>query len=62
MLKSYAETASHRHELVVTGDPLNSCLTSTLYKTHRGPVIASFSVQILKCLLLFLLATLDVPY
>ena len=26
-----------------------------LYKTYHGPVIASFSAQILKCLLLFLL-------
>ena len=41
---------------------MNSCLTFTFYKTHHGPVIAPFSVQILKCTLLFLLATLDVPY
>ena len=64
-VQEYAETALvtiHAIKLVITGNPVNSCLTSTLYKTHHGPVIAPFSVQILKCLLLFLLATLEVPY
>ena len=51
----------HAIEHVVTENPVNSCLTSTLYKTHHGPVIAPFSAQILKCPLFFLLATL-VPY
>ena len=47
---------------VVTENPVNSFLTYTLYKTHHGPAIAPFSVQILNCPLLFLLAALDVPY
>ena len=39
--------------LILTGNPVNSSLTSTSYKNHHGPVIAPFSAQILKCLLLF---------
>ena len=36
--------------LVTTGNPMNSCLTSTVDKTQYGSII-TFSVQILKCLL-----------
>ena len=43
-------------------NPVNSCFTSTLYESHHGPVIAAFSVQILKFLLLFLLSTPEVAY
>ena len=48
--------------LCAIGNSVNSCLTSTLDKIHHGPVIAPFSVQTLKYLLFFLLATLDVSY
>ena len=37
--------------LVTTGNPVNSCLTSIKVKIQHEPVIAPFSVQILKCLL-----------
>ena len=52
----------HAVQLAIAGNPVNSCLTFILYKTHHGPLIAPFSVQILKCLLLFLLAALEVLY
>ena len=35
---------------LATGNPVNSCLTSTMNKTHHGPVISPFSEEILKCL------------
>ena len=38
---------------VTIGNPKNSCLISTVDKTHYGPITAPFSVQILKCLLQF---------
>ena len=50
----------HTIYLVVTENPVNSSLTSTLYKTHQRPVITPSSAQILKFPLFFLLATLDV--
>ena len=33
-----------------TGNPVNSYLTTTADKTHHGPVIALFSVQLLQFL------------
>ena len=45
--------ASYNIQLVTTGNPVNSYLTSTVDKTYNGPVIVPFSVQILKCLLQF---------
>ena len=42
---------------VTTEDPINSCLTFTKDKTNHRPVIAPFSVQILKHLLNCFLAT-----
>ena len=43
-------------------NPVNSCFTATLSKIHHGPVIAPFSVQILKFLLLLPLSTVEVLY
>ena len=42
-------TILHPTELVATGNPVNSYLTSAVNRTHHGPVIiAPFSVQVLK--------------
>ena len=38
----------HPTELVATGNPVNSYLTSTVNRTHHRPVIAPFPVQVLK--------------
>ena len=35
-------------QLVTTGNPVNSYLTTTADKTHHGPVIALFSVQLMQ--------------
>ena len=43
--------ASYQYHL--TGNPVNSCLISTVGKTHYGPVISFFPVKILECLLQF---------
>ena len=40
--------ASDTIQLVTTGNPVNSYLTSTVGKTHHGLVIASFSMQLLQ--------------
>ena len=40
--------ASYTIQLVTTGNPVNSYLTSTVGKTNHGPVIALFSVQLLQ--------------
>ena len=35
-------------QLLTTGNPANSYLTSTMNESHYGPVIASFSLQLLQ--------------
>ena len=46
--------ASYTIQLVTTGNPVNYYVTSIVDKTHHGPVIAPFSMKILKDLLQFL--------
>ena len=42
--------ASYTIQLVTTGDPVNSYLTSTADKTHHGLVVTLFSVELLQFL------------
>ena len=48
-------------QLVTTGNPVNSYLTSTVHKTNYGPVIAPFSGKVLICLLNFFQLRLSCP-
>ena len=47
--------------LVTTDNPVNYYLTSTVDKTHHGPVIASFSVFLFEMSSALLLAMREVP-